>query len=147
MTEFFGLSKVEGWIKEHKRLKPHIRTVTRHSLSLIRRHVANRRAANQIRVSTSSKRQNTPPGSSGKHFRGQTSDSRLCRIHANQKGADTRAHILGGPDSCSSSHMRSTPSALFTPPAIPLPLPGFAFPIFRIARAETFRLPLNREGI
>lgn len=41
------------WTRTYKQLKKLIRQVTRHSLALIRGHVANRRAANRSRALTS----------------------------------------------------------------------------------------------
>jgi hypothetical protein len=45
--------EVKAWTQEHKRLKQLVRKVTTHSLALIRRHVAARRAARRSRASTS----------------------------------------------------------------------------------------------
>jgi hypothetical protein len=39
--------EIKQWTQHHQRLKKLIRQVTRHSLALIRSHVANRRAARQ----------------------------------------------------------------------------------------------------
>ena len=44
--------EVKTWSREYRRLKKLIRTVTTHSLALIRRHVANRRAVLRKSVST-----------------------------------------------------------------------------------------------
>ena len=63
-------TEVTAWTKEYKQLKKLIRTVTRHSLALIRRHVANRRAASRSRVSTAPGLRKGPPGPSAKRFRG-----------------------------------------------------------------------------
>jgi len=46
------VSDVKSWTRTYKHLKKLIRQVTRHSLGLIRGHVANRQAANRSRVST-----------------------------------------------------------------------------------------------
>jgi hypothetical protein len=43
---------VKSWIRTYKQLKKLIRQVTRHSLGLIRGHVANRRAASRFPAST-----------------------------------------------------------------------------------------------
>ena len=45
--------EVKAWTQEHKRLKQLVRKVTTHSLALIRRHVAARRAVHRTRASTS----------------------------------------------------------------------------------------------
>jgi hypothetical protein len=47
--------KQRGTTRNYQRLKKLIREVTRHSLGLIRSHVANRRAAHRNRVSTKPK--------------------------------------------------------------------------------------------
>jgi hypothetical protein len=44
--------EVKLWTRNHQRLKQLIRKVTRHSLALIRRHVASQRAASRGRPST-----------------------------------------------------------------------------------------------
>lgn len=44
--------EVKSWTQTYKHLKKLIREVTRHSLGLVRGHVANRRAANRFRAST-----------------------------------------------------------------------------------------------
>ena len=44
--------EVKLWTQTYKHLKKLIREVTRHSLGLVRGHVANRRAANRFRAST-----------------------------------------------------------------------------------------------
>ena len=46
-------AEVKAWNQEFQRLKQLIRRVTTHSLALIRRHVANRRAAGRSRASMS----------------------------------------------------------------------------------------------
>ena len=46
------VSDVKSWTRTYKHLKKLIREVTRHSLGLIRGHVANRRAAGRFRAST-----------------------------------------------------------------------------------------------
>ncbi len=46
------VSDVKSWTRTYKQLKKLIRQVTRHSLALIRGHVANQRAANRSRVRT-----------------------------------------------------------------------------------------------
>ena len=63
-------TEVTAWTKEYKQLKKLIRTVTRHSLALIRRHVANRQAANRNRVSTVPGLRKGPPGPPAKRSRG-----------------------------------------------------------------------------
>lgn len=45
-------SEVKSWTQNYKHLKKLIRQVTRHSLGLVRDHVANRRAASRFRAST-----------------------------------------------------------------------------------------------
>lgn len=45
--------EAKAWIREYKRLKQLIRKVTQQSLSIIRRHVANRRAEKRGRASIS----------------------------------------------------------------------------------------------
>jgi len=45
-------AEVKAWTLEFKRVKKRIRKVTTHSLALIRRHVAGRRAASRSRAST-----------------------------------------------------------------------------------------------
>ena len=49
------VSEVKQWTQNYRRLKQLIREVTRHSLGLIRSHVANRRAANRSRALTKRK--------------------------------------------------------------------------------------------
>lgn len=49
------VAEVKVWTKNYQRLKKLIRKVTRHSMGLIRSHVANRRAAHRSRPLTSSK--------------------------------------------------------------------------------------------
>ena len=49
------VDEVKLWTRNYQRLKQLIRQVTRHSLGLIRGHVANRRAANRSRASTKPK--------------------------------------------------------------------------------------------
>jgi hypothetical protein len=49
------VAEVKLWTRNYQRLKQLIRQVTRHSLGLIRGHVANRRAASRIRASTKRK--------------------------------------------------------------------------------------------
>jgi hypothetical protein len=44
--------EVKSWTQNYKHLKKLIREVTRHSLGLVRDHVANRRAASRFRAST-----------------------------------------------------------------------------------------------
>lgn len=44
--------EVKTWTRNFQRLKQVIREVTRHSLALIRSHVASRRAAGRVRAST-----------------------------------------------------------------------------------------------
>jgi hypothetical protein len=44
--------EVKTWTRTYKELKKLIRQVSRHSLALIRRHVANRRAANRSQALT-----------------------------------------------------------------------------------------------
>ena len=63
-------AEVTAWTKEYKQLKKLIRTVTRHSLALIRRHVADRRAASRNRVSTVPGLRKGPPEPSAKRSRG-----------------------------------------------------------------------------
>ena len=46
------VGEVKLWTRTHKHLKKLIRQVTRHSLGLIRGHVANRRAASRFPAST-----------------------------------------------------------------------------------------------
>jgi hypothetical protein len=46
------VAEVKQWTQNYRRLKKLIRQVTRHSLALIRSHVANQRAANRSRGST-----------------------------------------------------------------------------------------------
>ena len=46
---------VKLWTQNFQQLKKHIREVTRHSLGIIRGHVANRRAAHRSRASTKAK--------------------------------------------------------------------------------------------
>ena len=46
------VSEVKIWTRNYKRLKKLIREVTRHSLALVRAHVANRRAALRSRALT-----------------------------------------------------------------------------------------------
>jgi ribosomal protein S6 len=45
------VEEVVEWTREYKRLKKLTRTVTRHSLAIIRRHVVSRRAENRTRAS------------------------------------------------------------------------------------------------
>ena len=45
-------AEVKVWTEEYKRLKQLVRKVTTHSLALIRRHVAARRAVRRSRAST-----------------------------------------------------------------------------------------------
>jgi hypothetical protein len=45
------VAQVKLWTRNHQRLKKLIRQVTRHSLAIIKSHVANRRAASRIRPS------------------------------------------------------------------------------------------------
>jgi len=59
------VSEVKTWTQTHKQLKKIIREVSRHSLALIRRHVANRRAANRSQALTRTKRPKASSGSSG----------------------------------------------------------------------------------
>jgi hypothetical protein len=47
------VGEVKTWTRNYKLLKKQIRQITRHSLALVRRHVANRRAANRSRALTS----------------------------------------------------------------------------------------------
>ena len=63
-------TEVTAWTKEFKQLKKLIRTVTRHSLALIRRHVANQRVENRSRVSISTKLRKARPVASVKRSRG-----------------------------------------------------------------------------
>ena len=49
------VAEVKLWTRNYQRLKKHIRQVTRHSLGLIRGHVAGRRAASRVRASTKPK--------------------------------------------------------------------------------------------
>ena len=49
------VAEVKLWTRNYQRLKKLIREVTRHSLGLIRGHVANRRAASRGRASTKRK--------------------------------------------------------------------------------------------
>ena len=44
--------EVKQWTRNYKLLKKRIREVTRHSLALVRRHVANQRAAKRSRALT-----------------------------------------------------------------------------------------------
>ena len=44
--------EVKQWTRNYKLLKQRIREVTRHSLALVRRHVANQRAAKRSRALT-----------------------------------------------------------------------------------------------
>lgn len=46
------VSEVKTWTRTYKSLKKLIRAVTRHSLALVRAHVANRRAAQRSRALT-----------------------------------------------------------------------------------------------
>ena len=46
------VGEVKTWTRNYKRLKKQIRQVTRHSLALVRGHVANQRAANRSRALT-----------------------------------------------------------------------------------------------
>lgn len=46
------VGEVKLWNRNYRQLKKLIRQVSRHSLGLIRGHVANRRAANRFRAST-----------------------------------------------------------------------------------------------
>jgi hypothetical protein len=46
------VAEVKLWTQNYRQLKKLIREVTRHSLTLIRQHVAARRAANRSRAST-----------------------------------------------------------------------------------------------
>ena len=46
------VAEVKQWTHNHRRLKQLLREITRHSLALIRQHVAARRAANRSRPST-----------------------------------------------------------------------------------------------
>lgn len=46
------VSEVQSWTRTYKHLKKLIRQVTRHSLALIHRHVANRQAASRFPAST-----------------------------------------------------------------------------------------------
>jgi hypothetical protein len=46
------VSEVKTWTRTYKSLKKLIREVTRHSLALVRAHVANRRAAQRSRALT-----------------------------------------------------------------------------------------------
>jgi len=46
------VAEVKLWTRQYQQLKKLIRQVTRHSLALIRGHVAARRAANRFRAST-----------------------------------------------------------------------------------------------
>ena len=46
------VSDVKSWTRTYQHLKKLIRQVTRHSLALIRRHVAHRRAANRSKALT-----------------------------------------------------------------------------------------------
>ena len=46
------VAEVKQWTHHYRQLKKLIRQVTRHSLALIRGHVANRRAANRSRART-----------------------------------------------------------------------------------------------
>jgi hypothetical protein len=46
------VAEVKQWTQHYRQLKKLIRQVTRHSLALIRGHVANRRAANRTRART-----------------------------------------------------------------------------------------------
>jgi hypothetical protein len=50
------VSETKQWTQNYQRLKKLVREVTRHSLGLIRGHVANRRAAGRIRPSTKGRR-------------------------------------------------------------------------------------------
>ena len=47
------VDEAKQWTRNYKRLKQRIRQVTRHSLALIRRHVADQRAAKRSRALTS----------------------------------------------------------------------------------------------
>lgn len=49
------VAEVTLWTRNYQRLKKLIREVTRHSLGLIRGHVADRRAASRVRASTKRK--------------------------------------------------------------------------------------------
>ena len=44
------VAEVQAWAKEFKRLKQLVRKITRQNLSIIRRHVAVRRAASRARL-------------------------------------------------------------------------------------------------
>jgi hypothetical protein len=46
------VAELKTWTRSYKTLKKTIRQVTRHSLALIKSHVANRRAANRSRALT-----------------------------------------------------------------------------------------------
>jgi hypothetical protein len=46
------VAEVKLWTRNYQRIKKLIREVTRHSLGLIRGHVADRRAARRVRAST-----------------------------------------------------------------------------------------------
>jgi hypothetical protein len=46
------VAEVKTWTRNYKRLKQLIRQVTRHSLALVRGHVANQRAAKRCRALT-----------------------------------------------------------------------------------------------
>jgi hypothetical protein len=46
------VGEVKLWNRNYRQLKKLIRQVSRHSLGLIRGHVANRRAANRFQAST-----------------------------------------------------------------------------------------------
>jgi hypothetical protein len=46
------VGEVKTWTRNYKLLKKQIRQVTRHSLALVRGHVANQRAANRSRALT-----------------------------------------------------------------------------------------------
>jgi hypothetical protein len=46
------VAEVKQWTRHYRQLKKLIRQVTRHSLALIRGHVANQRAANRSRART-----------------------------------------------------------------------------------------------
>lgn len=50
------VSEVKQWNQNYRQLKQLIREVSRHSLALIRSHVANQRAASRIRRLTAKKR-------------------------------------------------------------------------------------------